>query len=382
MKQKEIIVYTCGDSNNISTWSNVPFLFTRTLEKKGYIIHRVDISPSPKINRWFNRFSYFFCKRILKLKACPEFHRTWLHRFLTYRRIKKATLRFPNIDFNLFLSFAFLNPYSDKPNILWCDWTDEISIERMHRKVQWYEYRSICHERKVMKNADIVYSMFPICTKQMEKMYHRPIHYLSRNVVNTIYSGTFDLNSNITHRKQSNIILFIGNIRYWGAAKDLLTAFESLQKRQDNLEYHIIGMTEEQMGSETSRNVFCHGYLHKDIPAESNLYYNLLLNAKILVNPAKEWGGYSSSIEAMFYGCPIVVSPYKDFVEEFGNNINFGKYINNSETLEQTISDIIDSPSYEDFCINAYNRVKDYTWDNYVSEFLTSLNTLLLRKSE
>ena len=31
---KNIIVFTYGDANNPSTWSNVPYLFTTTLEKK------------------------------------------------------------------------------------------------------------------------------------------------------------------------------------------------------------------------------------------------------------------------------------------------------------------------------------------------------------
>lgn len=378
--RNEIILYTCGDSNDISTWSNVPYLFAKALEKKGYILHRVDISPSPIINHIFNSLSFLIFKRILRSKACPEFHRTWLHRYIVYRRLKKAAYKYPNASLNLFLSFAFINPYSNRPNILWCDWTDEISIERMHRQPQWYEKYSILHERNVMKNADIIYTMFPVIKKQMEQMYHRTIHYLNRNVVNTVYKGVFNIEQTIKNRERSNIILFIGNFRYQGAAKILLQTFEKLVAINSKLECHIIGMTDSQLDCKNMDNVYCYGYLHKNNPHEYEIYYSLLLNAKILINPAKEWGGYSSTIEAMYYGCPIIVSPYKDFVEEFGSHLEFGSYITPNKSLEQTITEVVDNPNYSKLCMNAYERVKDYTWDNYMSAFLKSLDSLLNKK--
>lgn len=32
---KEVIVYSNGDSNDLATWSNVPYFFCRELEKRG-----------------------------------------------------------------------------------------------------------------------------------------------------------------------------------------------------------------------------------------------------------------------------------------------------------------------------------------------------------
>lgn len=90
-----IAVFTCGDSNDISTWSNIPYLFTKTLEEHGYQIIRVNISPNKFLNRIFNTPSFIIFKRLLKFKACPEFHRTWLHRYITYRKIKNVTKHHP-----------------------------------------------------------------------------------------------------------------------------------------------------------------------------------------------------------------------------------------------------------------------------------------------
>lgn len=370
---KEITVYTCGDSNNISTWSNVPYLFTKTLEEKGYKLHRVDISPNKIINHLFDTTSYLIFKRILKRKACPEFHRTWLHRLITYNRIKKATKQYPNIQFNLFLSFAFYNKFSTKPNILWCDWTDRVVIERFGREPKFYERASLCHEDIVMKKADKVYTMFPKCKEHMEELYRREIIYINRNVVNTVFEGEFNIKENIRIRLLSKKILFIGNIRYIGAAKELIQAYNILKEKDKSLELHIIGMTREQL-KVNDKNIHCYGYLNKGIKEERDLYYSLLHGCKVFVNPAQQWGGYSSSVEAMYYGCPIIVAPYDDFVCEFGKEIDFGKYTDGKE-LHETIASILEAEKnkYTLLCTNAHNRVSDYTWSNYIDAFIESL---------
>lgn len=371
---KEILVFACGDSNDISTWSNVPYLFTKTLEGKGYKLNRVDISPNRTINKLFNKISYTLFKRILKRKACPEFHRTWLHRLITYNRIKKATKQYPNIRFNLFLSFAFYNKFSTKANILWCDWTDRIVIERLGREPRFYERASLRHEDNVMQKANKVYTMFPKCKEHMEELYGREIIYLNRNVVNTVYDDAFDIEKNIEARFVSNKILFIGNIQYIGAAKELVKAYNILQEKNQDIELHIIGMTKEQMNVDDN-NIHCYGYLRKNIKEERELYYSLLHSCKVFVNPAQQWGGYSSSIEAMFYGCPIIVAPYEDFVSEFGENIKFGKYYNPKEELHKTIHTILyaNKEEYKTLCFNAHQKVSGYTWSNYINDFLESL---------
>ena len=40
---KEVIVYSNGDSNDLATWSNVPYFFCRELEKRGIKVDKVDI---------------------------------------------------------------------------------------------------------------------------------------------------------------------------------------------------------------------------------------------------------------------------------------------------------------------------------------------------
>ena len=194
----------------------------------------------------------------------------------------------------------------------------------------------------------------------------------NRNVINDVYSGEFDIEKIIKQKIDSNKILFIGNHRYLGAAKELLQAYKELQGKHPNLELHIIGLTSELLNYE-GEGVFCYGYLHKDIEQERELYYSLMMSAKMLINPARVWGAYSSVIEAMYFGSPIVVSPYKAFTMEFGEELSFGRYLNGKESLSETIGYVLDSDRYREMCYSAHNSVKNYTWDNYIDEFLTIL---------
>lgn len=123
-------------------------------------------------------------------------------------------------------------------------------------------------------------------------------------------------------------------------------------------------------------NVYCHGYLRKNNIKERKLYYDLLISAKVLINPTPLWAGYSSIVEGMFFYTPIVVTPFKDFVDEFGINIDFGVYneIFSAEVLSQNILSVIHSHSYLDFCKKAHERVKSYTWDIYIDKLLKLMN--------
>lgn len=188
-----------------------------------------------------------------------------------------------------------------------------------------------------------------------------------------------DFDAIIDKRISSPIILFIGDTRYTSAALELIDSFKELQHKYSNLRLHIIGMTNEQLSINTEQmNIICHGYLHKDREEERDVYYNLLMQAKVFVNPAAQWGGYSSTIEAMYYGCPVIVSPYDDFVAEFGNDIDFGIYHKNKGTLYSEMDAILslNNNEYKKMSASAANRVKEYTWDNYVYSLVSDLKQL------
>ena len=127
------------------------------------------------------------------------------------------------------------------------------------------------------------------------------------------------------------------------------------------------GITAEDIGTDDSR-VKCYGYLRKDNHVECGIYYDLMCRARVFCNPTPEWAGFSSTVEAMFFFTPVVVSKYDNFVAEFGNDIDFGKY-NVSFSMSAVAGDIltvVDSPAYDTKCVIAHDSVREYTWESFV----------------
>src|SRR5262249_22085434 len=101
-------------------------------------------------------------------------------------------------------------------------------------------------------------------------------------------------------------------------------------------------------------------------------------DAKIFVNTTPKWGAFSATLEAMYFYTPVIVTPYKEFVETFGMKIGFGWYCkNNSLDLCAKIKKILNCPSYDRLCINAHELVKDFTWSAYIDKMLKKIKETL-----
>ena len=95
-------------------------------------------------------------------------------------------------------------------------------------------------------------------------------------------------------------------------------------------------------------------------------------SSNVVVNVTPQWAGYSSIIESMFFYTPVIISPFNEFVSEFGSLISFGIYnlSYSKDCLAGNISKLLKSDRYWEMCISAHNKVKDYTWGRYVDEIL------------
>ncbi len=330
---KEIIYFGYGDSTKASTWSNVPYLLTTTLQKKGIKIRRIDISPNRYISKAWKVLEKIFISPFYPGEVYT-FDRTPLFKQLTERKIRKAVKKYSSADYCIFTCFDFYNKFNDIPTLLFCDWTyDILIIDRLKRKPYPFESRYSRQQGEAINSAKCVISLFPVCAETMKKKYPSAnIHYLGTNVINSLYEGKLDGDFVVKQKDKSEEILFIGGKKYLDGAKKLVEAFKRFVQTHPNAGLHLIGLKKEYFSS-LPHNVICHGYLQKDKEGDKELYYKLLLNAKVIVNPSPLWAGYSSTIEAMFFYTPVIVSPYKDFVDEFGKDIPFGIY-NNEYTAD------------------------------------------------
>lgn len=379
-KIKEIIFFSFGDSNKASTWSNVPYLFTKTLEDKGILIRRINLLNNNLFTKGYNRL----LKIIYNLRYpnhVYEYIRTPYFRRKSFSIIKRAVKTYKNADCCIFTCFDFWNKFNDIPTLLFCDWTyDIVILERLGRKPYYFEERFSKWQAEAICSSEAVVSLFPECAHSMKVKYPKAnILYLGGNVVNNLYEECINVKKIIETKQHSKRLLFIGGKKYIEGCRLLIEAHKMLLYKGVKCELDIIGMTSlDFIGMHIPNSVHFHGYLKKDDKEQCDLYYRLMLNASVFINPTELWAGYSSTIEAMYFYTPIIVSPYKDFVSEFGSEINFGYYNSefNVKCLGANIEKILSAPDYTEKCMNAHNVTKNYTWSTYVDKVLNVIEQI------
>lgn len=365
----EVTVFTNGDSGKISTWSNIPYFFVDTLVSRGVKVNQVDLSPSPILKTCFLPL-LFFIKIIYKYTTYNYF-RSPIHFIDIKRRIIKATKEYKNSQINIFLTFSFSSSGITKaPTVQLGDWPYIYIFDYfLNRKPDILEKSSIRREDEQIEGSDIVISLFPDIAKFMQNHYKKKNIYYLGNVINSNQEAKDD--QLLEKKAISNNLLFIGKRKYLEGARYLIKAFIILKKIIPELRLDIVGMKDSEIG-DLPAGVRCYGYLDKGNDTDRKIFYSLLENAKVLINTTPKWAGFSSTIEAMHFYTPVVVSPYTEFIETFGKDIDFGFYCddNSTDILCKNILSILEHPSYRELCINAHESVKGFSWDNYIEKLL------------
>ena len=128
-KNNKIVVFSYGDSNSASTWSNVPFLFCRSLERQGFNLERVDFRAHYRVRHiWFRIVSKIF--DMLQIKQSLDFSHSRLCYFIAMRKIRRAIKKHRDSCCNLFFSYYFADFSQKTPTVLWSDWSKNIEYER------------------------------------------------------------------------------------------------------------------------------------------------------------------------------------------------------------------------------------------------------------
>ena len=386
-----ILFFTYGDANNANVWSNVPYCFSHALENEGITVHRIDYSMNSTFASFYDLvLRRFFEALTFRKLRFPYLRTTKLFKFFAERKIKKAIQQYPQADLCLFMGYGFYNKWSNAPSLLFSDWTTEMDI-RKKRKPNFLEKRIIQQEKEAINHAEYVVSLFPVCCEEMKRKNPKAnIHFLGGNVINDLSgirlkrreergkrreektSKEIFVEDLIETKSKSKKLLFIGRkTTYLEAAKKLIEAYKLLKEEEAYKDYEldIVGCAESDFGS-LPEGVTCYGFLNKSEEKDRKTYYNLLLNAKVLVNANPKWGAFSSTVEAMYYYTPVIVSPYQDFVKNFGEVIDFGIYNQDftSKYITNDIKTIINSDNYIEMCNFAHENVKTYTWENYVEQ--------------
>ena len=382
MVTREIIVFCYGDSESLSTWSNVPYLMTQELLRRGIIIHRVDILPGRFFRSIYNRIIWRMSKIILPDNKSNDL-RSPLCKIIIDRKIKKAVMQYPNASFCLFFCYDYYNRFNSIPSVLFSDWTFKYLLENRYHKehLNPLERRFVNQQAVSICNSTFVFSLFKSCSEVINKDYPTAnIIHLKRNVINNTCPFKISEEQIIFQKKRSNRILFIGGKNYLEGALQLIESADSINNEETKYCLDIIGLSESDIGEISHDSVHCYGYLDKSNADDNFLYYDLLTKAGVVVNTTPRWAGYSSIIEALYFYTPVIISPFEEIVNEFGSNNQFINYHDSDSTndLGQQIVSLLQREDYPEICVNAHSAVKDYTWGKYIDEFLTAIEGIAI----
>jgi glycosyltransferase involved in cell wall biosynthesis len=370
---KEITVFSVGDSNSLKTWSNVPYFFTKNLELKGYKVNRVNIKENKTLFNLYKYTAFAFLKLIYR-NSNHTYFRTKLNYNLTNKKIAKALEIYSNTDASVFLSFSFSAPESFKKKVIsFGDWTYAYYIANfLGREPKWFEKNCLAREKKHIEKADLVLGLFPLSSAFIKKNYtNANVHYLG-NVINS----NSELNKEVILKTKQNSkkLLSIGNQKYVSGALELIETFKKLKSEHSELELHFIGLNANETGIKAD-GIYYHGYLNKSVVSENELYYKLLSEALVIINSTKDWGGFSSTTEAMYFYTPVITTPYDEFTETYGSIIDFGYFIDQNNTLSNCIKRMLKNSKDEQLKLMnaAHDKVKDFTWSNYIKRIFELL---------
>ena len=383
---KKILFVCYGDSSSPKAWSNVPFLFTENLKKQGFEILRLNISPNKKHEFLWTKYAERVLSRFFPTQQY-SFVKTPFARKAVYTKIKKAIKNSPDLYFTIFLSFDFYNKFNKVPSLIFHDWSyDMIILDRLKRKPYFFEKWFIKYQNEAFNKSDIVVSLFQDAQKLISERHGKKVHHLGANVVNDINFSKPTPDQILKQKVNSQELLLIGSSKYLEGARKLVQAVRILQKEYPDLTINFVNLPKDRLLlEETDRNINCYNYLDKGDIEQNKQYYNLLTNAKILVNPSEIWAAYSSTIECMYYYTPIIIKPYDAFTLDYGKEYEFGVYLENTEvaTIIKAIRSILlmDEDSYTKLCYRAHELVKDQTWENYTKKIVELMDEIVKNKN-
>jgi glycosyltransferase involved in cell wall biosynthesis len=338
----------------------------------GIKVNRVDVSKYQKLFVFAGRIIHKVISTFKKRNIYYDYSRSTLANLIVDLIIRRSIKKYPNTDLYVSTSFSFSpKDYTNKKVVLFCDWTLEYVIEKIAQKQPIkLEKRIIEKQNMIMKNADKLITLFPdVEDFYKDKFSEIQINYIG-NVINSEYVSKGRVLELVKGRISKNKIVFIGKKYYKAGLHSLLEAVEIIKERWD-INVDVIGMG--KFDYDSSVNVTFHGYLDKSIEIQKKKYYEIIEDARVIVNTTPNWAGFSSMLESMHHGLPVVVTPYQSFIETFGNDIQFGYYSdNNPQNIAKSLKQIfkMQKDEYKEMSLAAYNATLNYTWGNYVEKFL------------
>jgi len=365
-----VFFLTTASSKEYKSWSNIPYLLQKNLEKRGYIVENHVLRELNPFKTIFN-LPIRIIKKFFKLETQYFYVRTPLHFFMTY--LYSFYIKLVSAKDDVIIVQGFSYPLNNKKNrqIIIGDWPSEYLFEKFLKRIPTrLERKSIDRENKVIECADAVITLFPNVHEYMLQKYKNRKIYCFNNVVNI--DDDVVLPRDIRQRKlDSNRLLFIGQTFYLEGALELVNAALNLRKLGFECEVDIVGIERKMIHVEYEW-LKVYGYLDKGNAIHKKLYYEILSNARLFVNTTNGWSGFQAILEAMYFHNPIVVKTNETLISYFPSLDSFAHMYDESKTSLEAI--LVESFSndyeYQKLSDAAKKAVESSTWNNFTNELI------------
>jgi glycosyltransferase involved in cell wall biosynthesis len=366
----KIFFCTTAPSRDYKSWSNIPYLLHKNLEKSGFVVENYVMREMEPLKTVFN-LPVRVLNKYFKLGTTYFYVRTPVHFFITCLCSRFIGIISAKQDVMVVQGFSY--PLHNRKNrqIILGDWPSEYLFEKfLKRQPSRLEQKSIDRENAVIESADAVVTLFPNVCSYMLKKYKNKNIYSFGNVVNV--DDEIVVPVDIWKRKlKSKRFLFVGQPFYMQGALDLIAAARNLRQQGIECEVDIIGIDSSLIGNKYAW-LKIHGYLDKENPDHKSRYYELLSDARLYVNTTPGWSGFQALLEAMYFHNPIVVRPNEILVSYFENMTALGYTLEGDQSsLESILIDsLVDETKYQLMSDTARKAVESLTWNSFTRKLI------------
>ena len=315
-------------------------IFLKNLEKKykfGFYFPRYPLFKA------FSKCNEYICNSIISQSKYTIIHDTYYTYELSKIKNKKKIITIHDLIHEKFSKY-----YNDFDNI-------------------------IDYKKKIFSNID-----YFICVSENTKNDFLDIYKISEDRVKVIHHGSDHLEEKLENNEyyfkkndsfsNKDFILYVGSRHRYKNFDLLLRAYNDKEKLHKN--FNLICFGGEKLNVQEKKFIQKNNLKNKffHIYGDDNLLKNLYSSARVFVSTSIYEGFGLNVLEAMRYGCPVILNDIKVFRELFKD---YPIYYNNKESLIHNLNNIlIEDKNLEKDKINLINFSKSFTWKNTVNKTL------------
>jgi|GEM_PF-6934076 len=240
--------------------------------------------------------------------------------------------------------FYYLDGAYDKHSKLW-------TIKRFNR---WFTLM----QRKAFDKASGIFTFSQWAKRQITEEYAQDV----RKVVACGWGPCLPVeDEDIELKKQVTKLLFIGKPGKWKGLHVLFSAFKKIKKNYPDIMLDIVGVNAQDVPEIVGEGIFFHGRLcPEDV-------IRFLKKADLFVLPSLYERSAHVIVEAMWYGCPVIVTNTCGSPEPvLAGNCGLVAEPGNVEALQHAILTIMEDPeNIRQLSQNAINEARgNWSWNS------------------